>query len=154
MITKLVCQLDSEGYFVGLETAYESPRQPGVFLIPAGCVDTTPPVIPDGKIARRVNGQWEFEDAPAPELPEEPPAPPEDPALLAAEKFVGKFFSVTRLLKMAVWYNGTPREATPRLNDVFAWQEEVSQIAFSGGSNFPPPPFTFEEVAFEIFSLT
>ncbi|ASJ79181.1 hypothetical protein P26059A_0029 [Curvibacter phage P26059A] len=74
-MTKQVSQLDTNGYFVGVTTADESPLEEGVFLIPAGTVDSIPPSIPEGKLARW-NGEWTLEDIPQPE-PEEPPVEPE-----------------------------------------------------------------------------
>lgn len=74
-MTKQVSQLDTNGCFVGLTTADESPLEEGVFLIPAGAVDSIPPLIPEGKLARW-NGEWVLEDIPQPEF-EEPPVEPE-----------------------------------------------------------------------------
>jgi hypothetical protein len=74
MTQKQVCQLDSESCFVGFTFADESPLEPGVYLLPAGAVDTTAPSIPEGKKAKW-NGSWVYEDIPKPE-PEPEPAPP------------------------------------------------------------------------------
>jgi hypothetical protein len=73
---KTVSQLDAAGYFVGTTIADESPLEPGVYLIPAGAVDSLPPTIPDGRLAKW-NGAWVLEDIPVPSP--EPPAP-EPPA--------------------------------------------------------------------------
>ena len=73
---KQVYQLDHEGYFVGLTVADESPLEKGVYLLPAGAVDTTPPTVPEGKKAKW-NGSWVYEDIPKPE-PEPEPTPPTD----------------------------------------------------------------------------
>lgn len=67
---KQVCQLNEAGYFTNVTTADESPLEPGVYLMPAGCVDASPPVIPEGQLAKW-QGAWVFEDIPQPE-----PAPP------------------------------------------------------------------------------
>ena len=72
---KQVSQLDQNGYFVGVTTADESPLEKGVYLIPAGAVDSDAPSIPDGKRAKWENEQWVFEDIPQPE-PEPEPEPP------------------------------------------------------------------------------
>lgn len=58
---KQVLQLDSDGYLVGLTFADESPLEPGVYLIPAGCVEMDEPIVPTGKKARWM-GEWVFED--------------------------------------------------------------------------------------------
>lgn len=42
-MNKQVVQLDDNGYYNGQTSADRSPLEPGVWLIPAGCVDTTPP---------------------------------------------------------------------------------------------------------------
>ena len=68
---KQVCQLDDEGYYVGMTTADESPLEPGVYLIPRGALDVTPPLQVEGKYIRW-DGEWIYEDIPA------PPAPPEE----------------------------------------------------------------------------
>lgn len=43
MTTKTVYQIDTAGHFVGPVDADESPLEPGVYLIPAGCIQTPPP---------------------------------------------------------------------------------------------------------------
>ena len=63
---KQVCQLNAAGYFTGLVTADESPLEPGVFLIPGGCVDAPTPTISEGQRAKW-NGSWVVEDIPEPE---------------------------------------------------------------------------------------
>jgi lysozyme family protein len=71
---KQVIQLDAAGYFVGFATADESPLEPGVFLIPGGCIEATTPTVPEGQRAKW-DGAWVFEDVPQPE-PEPEPTPP------------------------------------------------------------------------------
>ena len=78
---KQVVQLDFDGYFIGTTIADESPLEPGVFLLPAGTVDTPPPIVPEGKRAKWI-GEWLIEDIP---LPPEPELEPE-PELTYAEK--------------------------------------------------------------------
>jgi hypothetical protein len=72
MTTKIVFQLDGNGYYVGETTADESPLEPGVFLIPAGCIEEPPPPPIEGKLRRYFNGEWIYEDMPPPELPPDP----------------------------------------------------------------------------------
>jgi hypothetical protein len=71
---KIVCQLDADGFFVGTTIADESPLEPGVFLIPGGCIEAEPPTTPAGKRARWTGASWVFEDLPEPE-PEPEPEP-------------------------------------------------------------------------------
>ncbi len=62
---KIVYQLDSEGYFVGETEADESPLEPGVYLVPGGCVENPPPKIKkEGQVQRFVKDRWRLEDAP------------------------------------------------------------------------------------------
>jgi len=61
MTHKIVSQLDDAGYFVGAAVADQSPLEPGVFLIPGGCVDVAPPAVQSGTRARWVMGGWQFE---------------------------------------------------------------------------------------------
>lgn len=65
-----VYQTNPDGVFVGATEADESPLEPGVFHIPAGCTDREPPPIPTGQIARLVGDDWLLEEAPgAPDIP-------------------------------------------------------------------------------------
>lgn len=79
MNVKEVYQTDQSGFFVGVVAADESPLEPGVFLIPAGCVETPPPELPEGMAARWVNDKWVLEAIlVAPASPPEPePQTPE-----------------------------------------------------------------------------
>lgn len=58
---KIVSQLDANGYFAGAVEADESPLEPGVFLLPGGCVGQSPPQVPQGQRARWASGAWQFE---------------------------------------------------------------------------------------------
>lgn len=73
---KNVYQLDVTGLLVGTAIADESPLEPGVYLLPAGCVDAEPLPHMDGKLQRFSNGAFHYED---------PPKEPE-PAPLTAEQ--------------------------------------------------------------------
>lgn len=61
---KIVSQLDPNGFFVAAVEADPSPKEPGVYLIPAGAIDTSPPVVPAGKAAQWQSGSWVFVDPP------------------------------------------------------------------------------------------
>lgn len=77
MNSKTVYQTDAYGVFVGITSADESPLEPGVFLIPAGCVEVKPPKFDaNTQLARFVEGKWLIEAIPAPE-PEPEPEPPQ-----------------------------------------------------------------------------
>lgn len=63
MNIKQVIQLDNNGYFIGLEIAFESPVRPGHFPMPAGCIESE--ILPEfinGKLAKWNNGSWVYED--------------------------------------------------------------------------------------------
>lgn len=83
MTTKIVSQINSIGVFVGASIAYESPLEPGVFLIPAGAVDAEPPAVPEGKRATWNGNGWTLEDLPV--TPGVDPDPEKTPEELLAE---------------------------------------------------------------------
>jgi hypothetical protein len=62
MLTKTVYQTNHLDLYVGPATAHESPLEPGVFLIPGGCVETPPPEIPEYKAALWRGEQWQLVD--------------------------------------------------------------------------------------------
>ncbi|MCQ6256935.1 hypothetical protein [Pseudomonas sp. Q11] len=62
MTNKLVYQTDHLGMFVGVAEARESPLEPGVFLIPGGCVETPPPETPENTVAWWNGQAWKFVD--------------------------------------------------------------------------------------------
>jgi hypothetical protein len=65
MTTKTVSQLNTAGYFVCPAIADESPLEPGVFLLPAGCVDLEPPTEIPANNRVLFSGQgWVFEPIP------------------------------------------------------------------------------------------
>jgi hypothetical protein len=57
-MTKTVYQTDSYGLFVEEVQARESPLEPGVYLIPAGCVEEPPPAAEATKVAVWSAGTW------------------------------------------------------------------------------------------------
>ena len=61
MNQKIVYQTNYSGLFVGETLADESPLEPGVFAIPAGCVETAPPESWQEDQWPRWNGfKWEL----------------------------------------------------------------------------------------------
>ncbi|MBS1183769.1 MAG: hypothetical protein H6Q99_3649 [Proteobacteria bacterium] len=59
---KTVYQTDAAGIFIGEAVAHESPLEPGVFLIPAGCVESAPPVAEAGDAAVWSGSAWALVD--------------------------------------------------------------------------------------------
>ena len=61
-LTKKVCQLDDQGIYVGQTDADLSPEEAenGVYLMPAGCVDVTPPKEKDGFVAKWTSEEWQY----------------------------------------------------------------------------------------------
>lgn len=62
MTTKTVYQTSHLGLYVGPVEADESPLEPGVFLLPAGCVETPPPPAPEFKVACWISPDWHLLD--------------------------------------------------------------------------------------------
>jgi hypothetical protein len=86
MSTKIVYQTGPDGRYVGPTEADESPLEPGVWLIPAGAVETPPPEAPDGHFARWTGAAWEVVPAPAPPEPEPSPPPKMQPQAATARQ--------------------------------------------------------------------
>jgi hypothetical protein len=79
-----VFQTDREGRFIATLLADESPLEPGVVLLPAGCVTIAPPQTGPEQFARWTGSAWEIVDVPQPmPQPPAPPAPPPVPASIS-----------------------------------------------------------------------
>ncbi|MCK1791629.1 phage tail protein [Pseudomonas violetae] len=63
MTIKIVYQTDHLGIYVGETVADASPLEPGVWLIPARCVEAKPPVIPERKAALWDGERWQLIDS-------------------------------------------------------------------------------------------
>lgn len=74
-MSKIVSQLNKEGVFLSAVEADESPLEKGVFLIPAGAVDATPPSVPEKCFAKWNGSAFDIFPIPVPE-----PAPEPEPA--------------------------------------------------------------------------
>ena len=61
-LIKKVCQLDEQGIYVGQSDADLSPEEAenGIYLMPAGCVDVTPPEDKKGFVAKWTGDNWEY----------------------------------------------------------------------------------------------
>ena len=95
MSTKPVFQTDDLGYFIGITEAYESPLEPGIFLIPRGAYEDEPPYLNEPGVTywRRVDGAWQLEDIPKP--PESPP--PEKPTVCTPAQGLVALFAIKRI---------------------------------------------------------
>jgi hypothetical protein len=69
---KTVYQVNGMGFYVGETDADESPLEPGVFLIPAGCVETPPPEPPYGLWPRWNGSGWIMANMPRALAPVDP----------------------------------------------------------------------------------
>ena len=78
MTTITVFQCDPAGWFAGPTEAHESPLEPGVFHVPAGCVEDAPPEPGADTWPRYVAGAWVLQARPA--------APPPDTDMTPAAK--------------------------------------------------------------------
>jgi len=76
-----VYQTDSGGFFVNTTEADQDPMDSSNWLIPAGCVEATPPEHTDMQQVRWDGSSWIVEDIP--EVVQEPEPEPEDPAVVA-----------------------------------------------------------------------
>jgi len=56
--TKVVYQLDNEGYFFGITEAHESPLNPGTFHIPSGAITIAPPELKENEIPFWNGKEW------------------------------------------------------------------------------------------------
>jgi hypothetical protein len=80
-----VYQTDNYGVFVGITTADRDPMDESNMLIPEGCVETEPPSIVEGQLARWNGSVWSVEDIPTPKT-EPKPDEPVEPNVLARSK--------------------------------------------------------------------
>jgi len=74
-----VYQTDFDGVFVGVTTADRDQMDHTNWLIPAGCITTSPPDYNKGQLARWNGSAWAVETAPEEETgPETPSTPTKD----------------------------------------------------------------------------
>jgi hypothetical protein len=57
---RVVYQTDADNFYIGKAAADPDPQNPGKWLIPAGCVEAAPPVIPRGKMAQWAGYKWKL----------------------------------------------------------------------------------------------
>lgn len=114
----IVYQTDSKGYFVGPVNADPSPLEPGVWLIPGGCVTTAPPDIAEDEGARWTGDAWIIETIPEPEPDLPPPPPTLDDHRRAVDDHV-------EAVARARGYNNAATLASYVNSTVAAWAEEA-----------------------------
>ena len=106
---KIVYQAAHDGRFAGEVVADESPLEPGVYLIPAGCVEVAPPETAEGFFARWSDGEWIVEAIPEPEP--EPEPEPVDPGPATEQKV--RFEAGRRIAALGAGYTPEERETWP-----------------------------------------
>lgn len=67
--SKTVYQVDPNGFYKGTATAFSSPLEEDVWLLPANTVEEEPPTPGAGQVAWWSNGAWNLVDAPDPVPP-------------------------------------------------------------------------------------
>lgn len=67
-----VYQTDLNGVYVGTTTADQDPLDGTNWLIPAGCVETAPPTVTDGQLAKWTGTKWAVENIPVAKPDPEP----------------------------------------------------------------------------------
>lgn len=74
--SKTVYSYDAaSGVYVGESLAYESPLEPGTYLIPAHATEEAPPTVTSGQEAVFASGAWTVQAIPTPPAPPEPTPP-------------------------------------------------------------------------------
>ena len=56
--SKTVYQTSPEGIYIGETISFESPLEPGVFLIPSGAIEIKPPNLSFNQFARWTGSEW------------------------------------------------------------------------------------------------
>lgn len=55
----IVYQCDANGFYIYTSKADPCPREPGVFMLPRGCVEQEPPVCAEDEVVRWDGVSWE-----------------------------------------------------------------------------------------------
>jgi hypothetical protein len=139
--TKIVYQTDHNGYFVGQTQADESPLEPGVFLIPGGCVVDPPPSAEEGYRQRLVDGVWTAEKIPEPDPPEEPEPVPAEQNAIARDTRLSYATLRAAPLKYAVDMGIATADERSRLEAWMAYAVSLSRMTVtSGDMEWPEAP--------------
>jgi hypothetical protein len=137
-----VYQTDSEGFFVGVVNADPDPLDVGKFLIPAGCVEQTPPALAGNEQARWGGVSWAVVViTPEPE-PEEEPEPTPEEALAQERSIMRCRAAAMRLVLHRQGLLATVQaiaDSDPEASIVFEYETEYSRndpfITSLGGPN-------------------
>lgn len=136
---KLVYQTNHERILVGTCYADESPLEPGVWMIPGGCVDLAPPGIPAGKLCRWDSGAWVLEDIPAPPveraIEQMPAGDPELEAKATVQAFMDQTAKSNGYENLISAISYADEEAVPSFQqdgkDFRAWRSLVWQYVYA-----------------------
>lgn len=130
MNQKTVYQLDFEGFLLYPTVADESPLEPGIFLIPAGCVDVEPLPPAPGKRQRFVDGAFVYVDVP-PDQPLPPGVPPTLEHLRVAK--------INEIKLEAEWTAAQLTEGYPDF-EMKTWPaQEAEALAWDADNTVPTP---------------
>lgn len=120
----IVYQTNPQGIYIGPVRADESPLEPGVWLIPGGCVETPPPAIPNGMMAVWDGNAWDLMP-----LPTEQTAPSSETPVPTTQELVAQFTSAidghVEATARARQYNGAAHLASYVASTVPAWSAEA-----------------------------
>jgi len=145
------------GEFVGSSTADESPREPGVFLIPIHATTQPAPEIPAGKRAIFSEGEWGLVDFPiSGQDPETEPEPEPEPAMTMERFALSQGYTVFDLLNLSDIERHFEAENIPLPEKSTAVRQWVNDVRTAFLTNQTPPtsPYTLGEVLEEIAALT
>lgn len=117
-MSKTVYQTDRSGNYVGPMAADASPLEPGVWLIPAGCVEVAPPNAPTGKIARWNGSAWVLVNRPNAAPAPQPPS--------AVATFTASIDAHVDAAARAWSYNSADSLASYKASTVPQWAAEAS----------------------------
>jgi len=109
------------GVFIGVDFAQESPREPGVFLLPAMATFVEPPQVLAGKQAVWEGDAWEVQDIPVPE-----PIPEPEPKRLGVDSIRAQR---NRLLFRSDWTQLSDAPLSPELKTSWAvYRKELREM--------------------------
>lgn len=130
--TKIVFQLDAAGAYVGEADAFESPLEPGVFHLPAGCVEDPPPPAVEGKERRYLDGAWGYVDI----IPPDEPEAPEAPELTLGEQ---KMLRLANLNELASGLANSLTAGYPEFEKLTWEQQRIEVLAWQADPDAPTP---------------